>query len=100
LRSRRFLSTDEKIDFLARAKVAGYFIRVFFIATSDPRINAARSTLAARQAAEKAALRDRQKLERAALRGNVDVGVHINVWRWSTRHPHRRGWAQARWLPP
>jgi predicted ABC-type ATPase len=36
------MSTDEKIDFLARAKDAGYFIRVFFIATSDPRINAAR----------------------------------------------------------
>jgi len=36
------LSTDEKIDFLARAKDAGYFVRVFFIATSDPRINAAR----------------------------------------------------------
>ena len=36
------LSTDEKIDFLTRARDAGYFIRVFFIATSDPRINAAR----------------------------------------------------------
>ena len=36
------LSTDEKIDFLVRAKDAGYFVRVFFIATSDPRINAAR----------------------------------------------------------
>jgi predicted ABC-type ATPase len=36
------LSTDEKIDFLAHAKDAGYFVRVFFIATSDPRINAAR----------------------------------------------------------
>ncbi len=36
------LSTDEKIDFLARAKDAGYLVRVFFIATSDPRINAAR----------------------------------------------------------
>jgi predicted ABC-type ATPase len=36
------LSTDEKIDFLARAKDDGYFVRVFFIATSDPRINAAR----------------------------------------------------------
>src|SRR5262249_51532168 len=35
------LSTDEKIDFLARVKDAGYFVRVFFIATSDPRINAA-----------------------------------------------------------
>lgn len=36
------LSSDEKIDFLAKAKDAGYFVRVFFIATSDPRINAAR----------------------------------------------------------
>ncbi len=36
------LSTDEKIDFLARSKDAGYFVRVFFIATADPRINAAR----------------------------------------------------------
>jgi predicted ABC-type ATPase len=36
------LSTDEKIDFLARAKAADYFVRVFFIATGDPRINAAR----------------------------------------------------------
>jgi predicted ABC-type ATPase len=38
------LSTDEKIDFIARARDAGYFVRVFFIATSDPRINAARIT--------------------------------------------------------
>ena len=36
------LSTPEKLDFLARAKDAGYFVRVFFIGTSDPRINAAR----------------------------------------------------------
>ena len=36
------LSTDEKIDFLARSKDAGYFVRVFFIATAHPRINAAR----------------------------------------------------------
>jgi predicted ABC-type ATPase len=36
------LSTIGKIDFLRRAKDAGYFIRVFFIGTSDPRINAAR----------------------------------------------------------
>jgi len=36
------LSSEGKIDFLARAKDAGYFIRVFFIGTSGPRINAAR----------------------------------------------------------
>ncbi len=35
-------SAPDKIDFLARAKKQGYFIRVFFIGTSDPRINAAR----------------------------------------------------------
>jgi predicted ABC-type ATPase len=36
------LSTASKLDFIARAKDRGYFIRVFFIGTSDPRINAAR----------------------------------------------------------
>jgi predicted ABC-type ATPase len=35
-------SAPDKVDFVARAKAAGYFIRVFFIGTADPRINAAR----------------------------------------------------------
>jgi len=35
-------SAADKVDFVARAKQAGYFVRVFFIGTSDPRINAAR----------------------------------------------------------
>lgn len=35
-------STDDKLDFVGRARAAGYFVRVFFIGTSDPRINAAR----------------------------------------------------------
>jgi predicted ABC-type ATPase len=35
-------STDEKVEFLRRAKAAGYFIRLFFISTRDPRINASR----------------------------------------------------------
>jgi predicted ABC-type ATPase len=35
-------STREKVDFLRRAREAGYFVRVFFIGTRDPRINAAR----------------------------------------------------------
>jgi predicted ABC-type ATPase len=35
-------STDDKLQFVARAKAAGYFVRVFFVGTSDPRINAAR----------------------------------------------------------
>jgi predicted ABC-type ATPase len=36
------LSAPDKIDFLSRAKAAGYFLRLFFIGTTDPRINAAR----------------------------------------------------------
>lgn len=35
-------SAEDKIDFLLRAKEAGFFIRVFFISTSHPSINAAR----------------------------------------------------------
>lgn len=36
------LSTEGKLDFIARAKHEGYFVRLFFIGTSDPRINASR----------------------------------------------------------
>jgi predicted ABC-type ATPase len=36
------LSTAAKVSFLRRAKEAGYFVRVFYIGTTDPRINAAR----------------------------------------------------------
>lgn len=35
-------SSQDKIDFLLRAKQAGFFIRVFFIATNHPSINASR----------------------------------------------------------
>jgi predicted ABC-type ATPase len=35
-------SSPGKVDFLQRAKASGYFVRVFFIGTRDPRINAAR----------------------------------------------------------
>ena len=36
------LSSDGKVDFLKRAKEEGYFIRMFFICTKSPTINAAR----------------------------------------------------------
>ncbi len=36
------MSSSAKVDFIIRAKLAGYFIRVFFIATKHPAINAAR----------------------------------------------------------
>ncbi len=35
-------SAPDKIDFVDRARRNGYFIRLFFVGTSDPRINAAR----------------------------------------------------------
>ncbi len=35
-------SSHGKVEFLERAKARGYFVRVFYIGTSDPRINAAR----------------------------------------------------------
>ena len=38
------LSSDGKVDFLKRAKAEGYFIRMFFICTETPSINAARIT--------------------------------------------------------
>lgn len=36
------MSTDEKISFIQRAKEAGFFIRLFFVGTSSPTINASR----------------------------------------------------------
>jgi predicted ABC-type ATPase len=36
------LSAPDKIDFLRRAKAAGFFVRVFFVGTDDPTINAKR----------------------------------------------------------
>jgi predicted ABC-type ATPase len=36
------LSGEDKVDFVFRAMDAGYFVRLFFVGTSDPSINAAR----------------------------------------------------------
>ncbi len=36
------LSGEDKVDFVLRAMNAGYFVRLFFVGTSDPSINAAR----------------------------------------------------------
>lgn len=37
-------SSDEKLEFLKKAKEAGFFIRLFYVCTSDPAINVARIT--------------------------------------------------------
>lgn len=39
------LSAEDKIDFIKRAKQKGYFIRLFFIGTDNPSINASRIAL-------------------------------------------------------
>lgn len=36
------MSAPDKIDFIHRAKKLGYFVRIFFISTANPTINAAR----------------------------------------------------------
>ena len=36
------LSSEEKVDFIRRAHDAGFFIRLFFVATNHPSINASR----------------------------------------------------------
>jgi len=36
------LSTQEKVDFVANAKKKGYFVRLFFVCTNSPKINAFR----------------------------------------------------------
>jgi predicted ABC-type ATPase len=36
------MSTPGKLDFIRRAKASGYFVRIFFVSTSNPTINAAR----------------------------------------------------------
>ena len=36
------MSSPDKIDFIRRAKQAGYFVRIFFISTISPTINASR----------------------------------------------------------
>ena len=37
-------SSQEKLEFLQKAKEAGFFIRLFYVCTSDPAINVARIT--------------------------------------------------------
>lgn len=36
------MSASDKVDFILRAKEAGFFIRLFFVSTASPTINAAR----------------------------------------------------------
>lgn len=39
------MSAEDKLDFIRRAKKSGYFVRIFFIGTASPAINASRIAL-------------------------------------------------------
>jgi len=39
------MSAEDKVDFVQRAKAAGFFVRLFFVCTNDPSINAQRVAL-------------------------------------------------------
>ena len=39
------MSAEDKLDFIRRAKKSGYFVRIFFIGTGSPAINASRIAL-------------------------------------------------------
>lgn len=36
------MSVSQKVDYIKRAKMAGFFVRLFFVSTNSPQINAAR----------------------------------------------------------
>jgi len=57
-------SAPDKLDFLQSAKAAGYFIRLFFIGTDDPSINAAR-------------------IARRVMEGGHDVPIHKIIARYA-----------------
>jgi predicted ABC-type ATPase len=58
------LSAPDKIDFILRAKEAGYFTRLFFIGTNHPTINASR-------------------IAKRVLEGGHDVPIHKIISRFS-----------------
>jgi predicted ABC-type ATPase len=57
-------SAPDKLDFTLRAKAAGYFIRVFFVGTQSPEINAAR-------------------IARRVLEGGHEVPIRKIIDRWA-----------------
>jgi predicted ABC-type ATPase len=76
-------STDDKLDFVARARAAGYFVRVFFIGTSDPRINAARvagRVMAGGHTVSIEKIISRYGRSMANLAGGIDVADRVYIY--------------------
>lgn len=76
-------STDDKLDFVARARAAGYFVRVFFIGTSDPRINAARvagRVMAGGHTVPIEKIISRYGRSMANLAGGIDIADRVYIY--------------------
>jgi len=76
-------STDDKLDFVARARIAGYFVRVFFIGTSDPRINAARvagRVMAGGHTVSIEKIISRYGRSMANLAGGIDIADRVYIY--------------------
>jgi len=54
-------STQEKLEFVQRAKEAGFFIRLFFVCTNDPSINAKRVALRVMEGGHNVCWRERRE---------------------------------------
>ena len=63
-------SAQDKIDFVIRAKQAGFFIRIFFISTSNPAINASR-------------------IAKRVMEGGHDVPIAISLTTSQMNNAHR-----------
>jgi predicted ABC-type ATPase len=76
-------STDDKLDFVARARAAGYFVRLFFIGTSDPRINAARvagRVMAGGHTVSIEKIISRYGRSMANLAGGIDIADRVYIY--------------------
>lgn len=65
------LSSDGKVDFICRAKEMGYLIRLFFVSTNHPSINAAR-------------------IAQRVMKGGHDVPIPKIISRYQTGMPAKR----------
>lgn len=94
-------SAADKVDFLTRAKDAGYFVRLFFVGTSDAKINASRVAGRVMKGGhtvpiEKIVSRYTKAMANLAPAIALADRVYLSTTRWKTCPPgfranHRRG---------
>ena len=78
------LSSDGKVDFIRRAHEAGYFIRIFFVSTAHPTINAARIAQRVMEGGHDVPI---NKIISRYQKKNVSLHAEsINICRYEHRH--------------